>query len=67
MALHGKAVRDSVFAISAVTLLSGSLHTVNAHESATSAFNLFLGIMLKQVFKRRQEQEKFLLILEATL
>lgn len=64
MAIHSDVVRNSIFTISAVDLLSGSLHFVDAHESTTSALNLFLRIILKQVLKRSQEQQTFLLILE---
>ena len=56
---------ETVSAFSAINLQSGSLHFVDSHESTTSALNLFLRIILKQVFKRRQEQGIFLLILEA--
>ena len=41
MAIHSNVVRDSVFTISAVKLLSGSLHFLDAYESSTSALNLF--------------------------
>lgn len=57
MAIQCKIVRDSVFAISAVKLLSGSLHFVDTHESTTSALNLFLRIILKQIFKKEDKSK----------
>lgn len=47
MAIHSNVV-FTVFTISAINLLSGSLYFVEAHESITSALNLFLRILLKQ-------------------
>lgn len=43
----------TVFVISAVNLQSGSLHFVDPHESTTSVLNLFLRIILKEVFKKK--------------
>lgn len=65
MAIQCKIVRDSVFAISAVKLLSGSLHFVDTPESTTSAFrsekevpSLFLRIVLKQIFKKEDRSKE---------
>lgn len=51
MAICGNVVRDSVFAISAVNLLSGFLYFVDAHESTTSVLNLFLKIIFNKFSK----------------
>lgn len=48
-------LQETVFAISAMNLLSGSLHFVTALVSAMPVLNLFLRIILKQIFKRREE------------
>lgn len=53
MAIHSNVVRDSVFTISAVKLLSGSLHFLDAYESSTSALNLFHQNHFEASFKKK--------------